>query len=138
MNTIKTLSGVVIAGVLASVGVAATAFAADPPAAAQPEARIPFADHHGIYGWQVVNDRTLLIESQNRVWYKATLMSSCFDLPFSEAIGFKTNPDGSFDKFSSIRLRHQTCPLISLVKTDPPKKKATLVKPAKKDASAQE
>lgn len=138
MNTIKTVSGVVIAGVLASV--AAAAFAADPPAA-KPEARIPFADHHGISGWQVVNDRTLLIEGQNRVWYKATLMSSCLDLPFSEAIGFKTNPDGSFDKFSSIRLRHQTCPLISLVKTDPPKKKATPAKPAKpakKDASAQE
>ncbi len=94
------------------------------PAAAPSEARIPFANHRGIYTWQVVNDKTVLIQTQDRQWYKATLMVSCFDLPFAETIGFETNADGSFDKFGAIKLRHQNCPLVSLVKTDPPAKKA--------------
>jgi hypothetical protein len=51
-------------------------------------------------------------------------MSPCIDLPFAERIGFETNPDGSFDKFSSIKVRNQRCPLVSLTKTAPPAKKS--------------
>ncbi len=90
------------------------------------EASIPFADHDGIYTWQVENNRTVLIQSQSRKWYRATLMSPCFDLPFAEQIAFETNPSGSFDKFSAIRVRSQRCPVTSLVQTNAP------VKPAKK------
>ena len=90
--------------------------------AALPEASIPFANHHGIYSWHVVNDTTLLIQSNNGNWYKATLMSPCIDLPFAERLGFHSNPDGSFDRFSSILVRNQNCPLISLVKTETPGK----------------
>jgi len=105
------------------------AFAGDAPAESAPtaapaEVRIPFANHQGIYTWHVVDDKTVLIQAQNRQWYKATLMTPCFDLPFAETIGFATNPDGSFDKFSAIKLRSQKCQLISLVKSDPPPKKA--------------
>jgi hypothetical protein len=92
-----------------------------------PEASIPFANHGGIYNWRVVNDRTVLIQSQSRRWYKATLLSSCIDLPFAERLGFESNADGSFDKFSMITARHQRCPLISLVETAAPSKK---LKPA--------
>jgi hypothetical protein len=88
-----------------------------------PEAQIAFADHGGIYNWQVVDDRTVLIQSQNRKWYKATLFSPCFNLPFAERLGFESNSDGSFDKFSSIQVRSQKCPLISLVETMAPAKK---------------
>jgi hypothetical protein len=104
----------------------ASASASNAPAAsaaAAPEASIPFANHGGIYKWKVVNDRTVLIQSQSRRWYKATLMSSCIDLPFAERLGFESNADGSFDKFSMITARHQRCPLISLVETDAPSKK---------------
>lgn len=111
--------------------VSGAANSGDAPAAAQktaaipaPEASIPFANHHGIYSWRVENDRTLLIQSEHGDWYKATLMSSCFDLPFAERLGFHTNPDGSFDRFSSILVRGQRCPLISLVRTEAPGKKA--------------
>lgn len=37
----------------------AAAAAPNPPAA---EASIPFADHDGIYNWQVIDDRTVLIQ----------------------------------------------------------------------------
>jgi len=58
---------------------AASAPADSKPAAAPAEARIPFANHHGIYAWHVVDDKTVLIEAQNRQWYKATLMTPCFE-----------------------------------------------------------
>lgn len=101
-------------------------------AAAAPEASIPFANHDGIYTWQVENNRSLLIQGQNRKWYRATLMSSCFDLPFAEQLAFETNPSGSFDKFSAIKVRGQRCPVTSLVETTaPPKKVKKLKSPAK-------
>jgi len=113
----------------------ACAAMADTPAPAQapaPEAQIAFANHGGIYNWQVVDNRTVLIQSQNRKWYKATLFSTCFDLPFAERLGFESNSDGSFDKFSSIQVRGQKCPLVSLVETTAPPKKSK----AKKSAAA--
>ncbi len=91
-------------------------------AAETSEASIPFADRGGIFDWRVLDDKTVLIESQQRVWYKATLLAPCTDLPFAERIGFESNPDGSFDKFSSIQYRDQRCPLVSLVKTTAPPK----------------
>jgi hypothetical protein len=86
------------------------------------EARIPFANHGGIYNWRAVNDRTLLIQAQNRQWFKATLFAPCIDLAFAQRVGFESNPDGSFDKFSSIRVRKQKCSILSLVPTEAPAK----------------
>jgi Family of unknown function (DUF6491) len=104
-----------------SLAAAETPPAADAPAS---EASIPFANHGGIYSWQVVDDRTVLIESRGRKWYKAILFSPCIGLSFSETLGFESNPSGSFDKFSSIKFRHQNCPLATLVETAAPAKKA--------------
>lgn len=87
------------------------------------EASIPFANHGGIWTWQVENDHSVLIQSSSRKWYRATLMAPCFDLPFSERIGFQTNADGSFDRFGSLTVRDRRCPLTSLVPADPPAKK---------------
>jgi hypothetical protein len=105
----------------ATPGAAASAPAAP---AAPVEARIPFANHGGIYNWEVENDRSILIQSQSGKWYRARLFNSCFDLPFSERVGFVTDSSGAFDKFSSIRVRGQTCHLSSLVETTAPAKKS--------------
>jgi hypothetical protein len=118
-------SAALIAGLCAAAALAVPASAA-PPAKVEPQARIPFANHHGIYDWRVVNDHEVLIQSEGGTWYKATLMGTCFDLPFAERIGFTTNPDGSFDRFSSILVRHQRCPVTSLVVTAAPNGKPRL------------
>ncbi len=123
MKTFKIWPAVLMLSLASVAANGADAPAAAPVTKPVPEASIPFANHHGIYSWRVVNTRTLLIQSESGAWYKATLMSSCFDLPFAERLGFHSNPDGSFDRFSSILVRGQTCPLISLVRTDPPGKK---------------
>jgi hypothetical protein len=109
---------------------AAPAASATAPAAPR-EVQINFANHGGIWNWDVVDSTTVLIQDRARRWYKATLLVNCVDLPFEQKIGFESNADGSFDKFSAIRTRQLRCPLSSLVRTDAPAKK-----PKKKDAPA--
>ena len=71
-----------------------------------------------------VDDSTVLIQDIDGQWYKASLMTPCIDLPFTHRIGIESNPDGSFDEFGAIKLRHQTCQLTSLVKTGAPSKRS--------------
>jgi hypothetical protein len=90
------------------------------------EAQIPFANKGGIGDWRVVDNNTVLIQSKSRQWYKATLFGNCTNLAFAQRLGFEANPNGAFDKFSTIKVGEQRCPLSSLVKTDaPPKKDAS-------------
>jgi uncharacterized protein DUF6491 len=122
-------AGCVIAGPREdAVAPAAPPTAVTPPA----EVQIKFADHGGIWDWDVVDSKTVLIQDRSRRWYKATLSVNCVDLPFEQRIGFESNADGSFDKFSTIQTRQNRCPLQSLVRTDAPvsKKAKKAAKPA--------
>ena len=125
MTTLRHWPALLVLGLASAAANGAGAPAAATATKPAPQASIPFANQHGIYSWHVENDRTLLIQSENGNWYKATLMSPCIDLAFTERLGFHSNPDGSFDRFSSIRVRGQNCPLTSLVRTDAPGKKAS-------------
>jgi hypothetical protein len=108
----------------------ATPAAADAASQKAPEAQIPFANRGGIWNWQVINNNTVLIESRSRKWYKATLFGNCINLSFAQELTFDSSPNGTFDKFSAIRVRGQRCPLVSLVETDAPPKKNNAKKPA--------
>jgi hypothetical protein len=104
--------------------------AAVAPAAIQapPEGQIPFANKGGIWNWQVVDNKTVLIESRARKWYKATLFGNCINLAFAQNMAFISNSNGTFDKFSSIRTGGQRCPLVSLVEVPAPPKKSNAKK----------
>jgi hypothetical protein len=104
---------------------ASSAAAAPAPA---PEAQIPFAKTN-IWNWQVVDDKTVLIQDQGRRWYKATLFGTCINLSFANRLAFDSSPSGTFDKFSAILVRGERCPLRSLVETSAPPKKAKAKKP---------
>jgi len=112
----------------AAPAAAATTDASSPA----PEAQIPFANKGGIWKWQVIDNKTVLIESRSRKWYKATLFGNCINLSFAQSMAFVSNPNGTFDKFSAIRAGSQRCPLVSLVETAAPQKKSN----AKKSAPA--
>jgi hypothetical protein len=88
------------------------------PAAA--EASIPFTQFGTIRDWRPDGDRGLYIRGSGNQWYYATLMSKCNGINFTDTIGFDNEPNGTLDKFSSIRVDGQTCQFTSLVKSDPP------------------
>lgn len=105
-----------------ALATAAPASAPAAPATSGQEASIPFPDSNTIRSWHATARDTLYIEGPRRQWYKATLMSPCLDLPFTETVGFETRGTPTFDRFSSIVVRGQRCPLTSLVKSGPPPK----------------
>ena len=104
-------------GLVAAPAGASFARAAAP---ATPEASIPFANHGGIRDWRETGDRTLYIQDSARHWYRATLMTSAFDLPYTTAIGFDTGPTDRLDKFSSVVVRGQRYAIQSLMRVDGP------------------
>jgi hypothetical protein len=113
---------ILCAAAIAAIGSAGLSAAADMPKAA--EARIPFVNHRGIYDWQAIDRTTLYVQDAHKHWYRATLIGDCTDLPFAQTIGFDTGPDDTLDRFSSIIVRGQRCPLTSLVASEAPPKKA--------------
>lgn len=76
-----------------------------------------FAD--GIRSWQSDGRNALLIKSRQGKWYRATLMRGC-DARFPIAIGFVPGPGGDFDKFSSVLVDGQRCPLRTFERVGPP------------------
>ena len=51
------------------------------------------------------------------------MFAPCDGLGFANRIGYKSEPDGSFDDKSSILVEGRECRLQTLVKSDPPPKK---------------
>ena len=88
------------------------------------EVSIPFADHGGIRNWQAVDRDTLLVEGTHRRWYRVELMNGCFELPFAQRVGFRSNPTGDFDRFSSVLVRGQRCAVKSVTEAPPPPRRA--------------
>ncbi len=90
-----------------------------------PDASIPFANLGGVYDWAADGDHALYIEGIDRKWYHVELLGPCIDLPFAQRIGFVTEPgSGAFDRFSSILVRGQQCPVTRLTRSDPPPPRA--------------
>jgi len=104
--------------------VAVPALAAKPGPAPGGEASIAFPNHGGIYDWHAVDRETLYVQDASRRWYLAKLMGPCLDLDFASRIGFVSSGNDVFDRFSSILVKGQRCPLQSLVRSGPPPKKA--------------
>ena len=111
-----------------AVAVASLAVAQEPAAQRTEqlaEVSIPFADHGGIRNWHAADRDTLYIQDSHGNWYKAEMFGSCSDLNYAETLGFKSNADGSFDRFSAVYTRDRRCPVKSLTRAEaPPDKKA--------------
>ena len=115
------MSKFVIACAAAAVAIAGSATAAPIKPA---EARIPFVNHGGIYNWEAIDRQTLYIQDAHRKWYRASLMNDCLELNFANVIGFEAGGTDTLDRFSSIVVRGQRCPITSLIASGPPPKKA--------------
>jgi hypothetical protein len=106
------------------VGLGLVAGAVQPATAKSAETSIPFVNHRGIDDWQATDRRTLYIRDAQHRWYRATLMSDCIDLDYATRIGFLPGAGDRLDRFSSILVHGQRCPIESLVASAPPPPKA--------------
>ena len=102
---------------LASAGLSAQAARpADPPLKViHGNASIPFMNvRNTITTWTWLQDGSLLLETPFH-YYRAQVMQPCGSpIDRTERLGFKANPGGDFDRFSSVVVGHQECPVTSL------------------------
>jgi hypothetical protein len=120
----KQLLASALAVALLTGGATATPALATKPAVKAADARIAFANHGGIQNWQADGDHAIWLQASGRRWYRAELLGPCNNLNFANAVGFETSPDGAFDRFSSVVVRGQRCPVKSFTASAPPPKKA--------------
>jgi hypothetical protein len=91
------------------------------------EGSIPFANRRdGIFNWQADGDKGIWVQAPSRQWYYGKFLGPCLDLPWANSVGFNTEPNGEFDKFSFVEIRHhegglgERCQLTSLVTSSGP------------------
>src|SRR3569833_872728 len=100
---------------LAAIALVPAAAAAKPssappapaPAVVKHDASIPFANHGGVWDWQAVGTHTIYFEDRNKRWYRAELIGTAVDLPWTQFIGLNTKPDDRLDRFSGIYVKGQ-------------------------------
>jgi hypothetical protein len=112
---------------VAAAFVGAPAVAAPPAettaaAAKAEEVRIPFAGFR-IRNFRAESRDVVYLEDRSRRWYRAEVIGPCHELPWAQAIGIDTRGSSSFDRFSAIVVRGERCPLISLTRSEEPKRK---------------
>jgi hypothetical protein len=120
--------------VCVGLGLAAAAFADDAPASTAPaeaseftytvieeNARIPFGADE-INSFRVGRDGSLLLRAGHREWYRAVLWAPCSrDLRFEQHIAFTDRSNQAFDRFSSVVVDGNRCPIQSLDRIEDPR-----------------
>jgi len=90
-------------------------------AVGEPEARINFVQYNGIRDYHAVSDRLLYVQSRDRNWYQVDLFAPCTGLEFAMGVRFRPSDGaGTFDRFSSIDMRGQSCKVRSVKRVAPP------------------
>lgn len=87
------------------------ALPATPPVKA-PEIAVTY--HGRIMDWRADGNTGIYVEGVDGMWYHADFMWSCVELPLADHVKFMTEPDGSLDRFSSIRVRGDRCAFVNL------------------------
>jgi len=91
------------------------------------EASIVFPSDSTIRNWEGDDDRGVWIQDRRGDWYYGEFAGLCRDLDFAHAIGFETRGASRLDRFATLIVRGERCPLVSFVNSAPP--------PSKRDKS---
>lgn len=101
------------------------------------ETSIVFPDNSSIRNWQADGNRGIWVQDRQRNWYYGSFAGFCSNLNFAQAIGVETRGVNRLDRFSTIIVRGESCPLSSFVtSTPPPTKEERKAAKAKKKADA--
>lgn len=84
------------------------------------EARIAFPNQGAIRNFEADGNDGIWLEDRQRRWYYADFIGGCRELNFAQAIGFDTRGSNTFDKFSTIIVAGERCPIASLVTASKP------------------
>ncbi|MEQ8311398.1 MAG: DUF6491 family protein [Sphingopyxis sp.] len=112
-----------LAAMLLPLSAAAATEPAQEPRQLGVESSILFPSDSTIRNWRADRDRGIWIEGRRGEWYYGTFAGFCRDLDFAQAIGVETRGAGRLDKFASIVVRGERCPLSSFVTSAPPPSK---------------
>jgi hypothetical protein len=84
-------------------------------------ASLPFADRR-IQDYQVARDDSLILRAGPSRWYRATVWETCAnDLRWAyDHIGLDLRPNGTLNRFSTIIVRGQRCPIQTLDRIERP------------------
>jgi hypothetical protein len=94
------------------------------PQASEEQVTIPFVSQpRSIRTFEAPDDSTLYLQDRQRRWYRAELGGSCFGLRWAQVIGYDTRGGLSLDRFSSILVDGERCPIVSLTRSDGPPRK---------------
>lgn len=100
------------------------------------ETSIAFPNYGAIRNFEADGNDGVWLEDRQRRWYYAELQGGCQELNFAQAIGFDTRGSATFDKFSSILVRGDRCPVVSLVTAEKPLPRKERLKQRKAAAAA--
>lgn len=112
-----------LAAMLLPLSAAAAAEPADGPRKLGEEASIVFPSDSSIRNWQADRDRGIWVQDRKRDWYYGTFAGFCRDLDFAQAIAIDAPGAGRLDRFATILVRGQRCPLTSFVTSEAPPSK---------------
>ncbi len=118
-----------LAALLLPLSAAAADEPAPKPASAAPreigaEASIVFPSDTTIRNWRADRERGIWVQDRRGDWYYGLFAGICRDVDFAQAIGFDTRGQSRLDRFATLVVRGERCPLVSFVNSAPPPSKA--------------
>lgn len=116
-----------LAAVLLPLSAPAAAEPAKEPRALGVESSIVFPSDSSIRNWRADDGRGVWIQDRRGDWYYGAFAGYCRDVDFAHAIGVETRGTSRLDRFATIIVRGERCPLTSFVTSAPP--------PSKRDKS---
>jgi hypothetical protein len=109
---------------LAALAAAPASASAELPAPRGEEVGIPFANRaRAIRTFEAPSDDLLYLQDRQRRWYRAEIGAGCFGLKWATAIGYDTRGSLSLDQFSRILVEGESCPILSLTRSEGPPKR---------------
>ena len=120
MNKILALS---LAATLLPLSAAAANEPAKEPRALGEEASIVFPSDSTIRNWHADRDRGIWVQDRRGDWFYGTFAGICRDIDFAPQIAVDTLGVNRLDRFATIIVRGERCPLTSFVTSAPPPSK---------------
>lgn len=90
------------------------------------ESSITFPNSATIKNWRADGENGLWVQDRKGDWYYGKFAVLCRDADFALAIGIDNRGTSTLDRFATIIVGRERCPLISFVSSAPPPTKAEL------------